>query len=41
MSHREWQSLVGDILDAIGRIQEYTAGMVYGSMSISRTTGAR
>lgn len=29
MSHREWQVLVIDILDAIGRIQTYTTGMTY------------
>lgn len=27
MSHREWRVLVGDIVDAIGRIRQYTSGM--------------
>jgi uncharacterized protein with HEPN domain len=29
MSHREFQTLVSDILDAIERIQGYTVGMPY------------
>jgi uncharacterized protein with HEPN domain len=29
MSHRDWQLLVGDILDAIERIEQYTAGMIF------------
>lgn len=41
MSRREWQVLVGDILDAVGRIEQYTAGMVFeGFEDDSRTIDA-